>query len=333
MSTSVTARTSPDVRHQAAQAKTGCSIVTIINETLPLVRDGRIWQSRCPFHGERTASFTVYPDPAGHFHCFGCGARGDVLDWLVKARRMTFAEAVAYLGGALDPDRTRTPTPALDPMTPKSNATAHIFRRCWDQGVDPAGTLAEAYLNSRGLYLPDGGAIRFHPRCQRGPRDLPGGPAFAPAMLALMTDALTGEPVGLHRTFLLPDGSGKAPPITRGDRTMPSKSILGSWGSIRFPPPAETRGAIGIAEGIENALSAQQLMQWEWGPVWAAGTQNAIAPFPVLPWAASLAVFADSDDVGVRAARTCESRWRADGRHVDVWIPPAGSDWNDRRPV
>ena len=51
----------------------------------------------CPFHGEKTPSFCVYVD---HYHCFGCGARGDCFTWLMETRRMTFLEAVAHLGGA-----------------------------------------------------------------------------------------------------------------------------------------------------------------------------------------------------------------------------------------
>jgi hypothetical protein len=80
------------------------------------------------------------------------------------------------------------------------SSTTDVFLRCWNQGVDPAGTIVETYLRSRGgLTVPHGAPIRFHPRCQRGPLNLPGGPAYGPAMLALMTDPLTGQPVGVHR--------------------------------------------------------------------------------------------------------------------------------------
>ena len=71
-------------------------------------------------------------------------------------------------------------------------------------------------------------------------------------MLALMTDPLTGQPVGVHRTFLLPDGSAKAPVITRGDTVLESKTILGTWGVIRLTPDDEVSRALGIAEGIET---------------------------------------------------------------------------------
>lgn len=151
-------------------------------------------------------------------------------------------------------------------------------------------------------------------------------------MIALMRDLVTGDLVGLHRTFPLSDGSGKAPTLGRGDGViLRNRAILGTWGAICIPPANETRGALGIAEGIENALTASQIMQWEWGPVWAAGNQHQLATFPTLAWVRSLAVFADHDTngVGVEAANTCEARWLAARRNIDLHIPPAGFDWND----
>jgi hypothetical protein len=311
-------------RDGIADAKTTIPLPKLVGETLPLTRNGRILVSLCPFHGERTPSFNVYED---HYHCFGCGAHGDAIDWLMLTRRMTFSEAVNYLSGSHAAHPTAPATPPV-PVAPRSSPTAHLWRRCWDEGIDPSGTIVETYLASRGdLFLPDGGSIRFHPRCQRGPRDLPGGPVFAPAMLALMTDPLSGEAVGVHRTFLLPDGSGKAPVITRGDIILQPKTILGTWGTIRLAPEVEINRAVGIAEGIENALTAMQIITW--GPTWAAGTAAEIAKFPVLPWIESLAIFTDGDAVGERAADVCAARWRDAGREVLICIPPPGKDWNE----
>jgi hypothetical protein len=149
---------------------------------------------------------------------------------------MMFPEAVEYLRGA--PLLRRQAQMAPRRTTQRDRApTSHSYLRCWDQGIDPANTIVEQYLNNRGgLTVPESAPIRFHPRCQRGPSDLPGGPEFWPAMLALMTDAVTGQPVGLHRTFLRPDGSGKAPQTTRGGFVLKPKMILGNWGVIRLTP-------------------------------------------------------------------------------------------------
>ena len=53
--------------------------------------------AHCPFHNEKTASFRVYPD--GTFHCFGCGAHGDVITFVMKIQNISFSDACARLDG------------------------------------------------------------------------------------------------------------------------------------------------------------------------------------------------------------------------------------------
>jgi hypothetical protein len=68
-----------------------------------LERDGREWVAPCPFHDEKTASFTVFTgkDNVERFHCFGCGAAGDVLDFVQKIKGLaTLPEVIAVLGGS-----------------------------------------------------------------------------------------------------------------------------------------------------------------------------------------------------------------------------------------
>jgi hypothetical protein len=313
---------------EVGRLKSAVSIAALISDTVPLQRNGKHLMGLCPFHDERTPSFNVYTD---HYHCFGCGRHGDVIDWLVATRQMTFPEAVRHLTDGARPDRTHH-----RPLRPPSaqqlarSRTADIFLRCWNEGVDPAGTPVQTYLRSRGgLMVPQGAPIRFHPRCQRGARDLPGGPEYRPAMLALMTDPITGRPVGLHRTYLLPDGSGKAPVVIRGDRMLKPKMIIGTWGVVRLVPDDDVGRALGIAEGIENALTAMQLIGW--GPTWAAGSQDGIKNLPVMPFIEAVTIFADADDsgVGLTAARNCADRWGAAGREARIYIPQEGEDWND----
>jgi DNA primase len=81
---------------EIARVKAATSIVALIGETLPLKRESQLFIAACPFHAEKTPSFIVYPD---HFHCFGCGAHGDVFTWLMQAHGMTIPEAVRHLGG------------------------------------------------------------------------------------------------------------------------------------------------------------------------------------------------------------------------------------------
>ncbi len=295
--------------------KAAIPISTVIGESLELKRVGRELVALCPFHGEGTPSFTVRDDRR-FFHCFGCGAHGDMFDWLARTRDMSLAEAVSFLGGAEGSDDRPAPqliTPAARPSEPK--VTMDLARRAWMESIAPSGTLAEIYLRSRGLFCPAGAPLRFHPACPRGRERLP-------AMVALMTERATGAPCGIHRTYLKPDGAGKAP-------GGPTKMMLGQAGVIRLVPDDEVLSGLGLAEGIETALGVMQLAGW--APVWAAGNAGAIAAFPVLPGIESLTVFCDRDDtgVGLTTAQRCVDRWQAVGAEAQIYLPPAGTDWLD----
>ncbi|WP_428393238.1 DNA primase [Lichenicoccus sp.] len=71
-------------------------IASVVGRRTKLARAGRNWKACCPFHGEKTASFYVYEDG---FHCFGCGAHGDVISFVMQSGGQSFPEAVAALAG------------------------------------------------------------------------------------------------------------------------------------------------------------------------------------------------------------------------------------------
>ena len=288
-------------------AKSAISLHRIVGETLALSKDGKLFVGLCPFHTEKTASFVVFPD---HYHCFGCGARGDAIDWLTRQRGMSMHEAAAYIGAGGSGVVLDAPVPARRSVA-RSDDNTPIAWRIWREATAPHGTLVQTYLASRGLALPGSDVIRFHPRCPWGRHTLP-------AMLALMSDPLTGEPRGIHRTFLRPDGAGKAEIPT-------PKMMLGIGGVIRLYE--RLTAGIAITEGIETALAVAQ--HFRWGPVWAAGSKGAIRTFPVLP-ATTLNVFTDNDDPdAVNAAQDCAARWVEAGHQVVIHTPPAGTDWAD----
>ena len=68
----------------------------VIGRRVKLSRSGRQWKGCCPFHGEKTPSFYVYDD---HFHCFGCGAHGDAVSFVMQSQGASFIEAVEQLAG------------------------------------------------------------------------------------------------------------------------------------------------------------------------------------------------------------------------------------------
>ncbi|MBD0274074.1 MAG: toprim domain-containing protein, partial [Acetobacteraceae bacterium] len=250
------------------------------------------------------------------------GVGGDALALVAHLRGCTMRDAwewaLAWLDGAPAP-RARAALQGQANAPDKWRRTAGLARRIWSEAVPPAGTLVERYLRCRGLDLPAGAPLRFHPACPRGAERWP-------AMLAPMTDPATGEFCGVHRTFLARDGGGKAPDGPGGE---PCKMMAGRAGVVRLMPDEEVGTSLGLAEGIETALAVAQ--RFGWRPVWAAGSAPAIRAFPVLPGVECLTVFADADDGGAGrdAAETCAARWAGAGREGRVWVAPRGEDFAD----
>jgi putative DNA primase/helicase len=187
-------------------------------------------------------------------------------------------------------------TPRVDPDRLQKQQDALSI---WARSVPLRGTLAERYLASRGISY-DGEAIRFYP----GGR----------AMVALITDAITGEPCGLHRTFLDRDGK-------KVERKMLGRA---AGGVVRLADDAEVTSGLGIAEGIETALHAP------FWPMWACLSAGTLKSFPVLPGIAALSIFADQDAAGLDAANTCGERWHSAGIEVTMAAPLKG-DFADLR--
>ncbi|MBK1659523.1 DNA primase [Paracraurococcus ruber] len=111
----------------------------LIGRRTRLARNGRQWKGCCPFHNEKTPSFYVYDD---HFHCFGCGAHGDAITFLMRAEGATFPEAVERLAAETG---MQVPKP-----TPQAAARERRAR-------DLHGVLAAAEAAyRRRLFLPEG---------------------------------------------------------------------------------------------------------------------------------------------------------------------------------
>ena len=75
------------------RVKERVDIVQLVGERVPLKKAGRSYSGLCPFHSEKTASFSVDPDRRT-FHCWGCGEKGDCFDWLMKLDGVDKADAL-----------------------------------------------------------------------------------------------------------------------------------------------------------------------------------------------------------------------------------------------
>lgn len=85
-----------DLQKFCDELRARVSIVDVVGARVKLVRKGREYQACCPFHNEKTPSFTVN-EAKGFYHCFGCGAHGDIIKFEMEANNLPFIEAVEKL--------------------------------------------------------------------------------------------------------------------------------------------------------------------------------------------------------------------------------------------
>ena len=132
-------------------------VVAVIGRHVELQRSGRTWKGCCPFHGERTPSFHVYPEDR-HFKCYGCGEYGDVFKFLQKLEGKEFPEVVRSLAaeaGIEIPEETVEDTvEARRKRKERAEALAacDAAARYWQARLwSPHGEAGRAYLASRGI--------------------------------------------------------------------------------------------------------------------------------------------------------------------------------------
>ena len=125
----------------------------VISPTVKLIRAGREWKACCPFHNEKTPSFTVNDDK-GFYHCFGCGAHGDAIRFLTDQRGMPFMDAVKELAAKAGMD-----VPAPDPKAKEradraatlTDVMASVANWYSEQLNGLSGAEARDYLKRRGI--------------------------------------------------------------------------------------------------------------------------------------------------------------------------------------
>ena len=99
-------------------------IVDVVGNYVQLKRKGRLYGGLCPFHSEKTPSFYVYPDTQS-FYCFGCGAAGDVINFVRKYNNLGYVEAVKQLAG-----RAGMPLPEEDDRESRARQRLLEINRC-----------------------------------------------------------------------------------------------------------------------------------------------------------------------------------------------------------
>lgn len=138
------------------ELKYKCDIVEIISQYVPLQKKGSRYFGCCPFHHEKTASFCVSQDN-GFYHCFGCGASGDVIKFIMEMESMSFFDSVRYLA---EKAGMQLPEMKLDPQFKEKKERGDVLKQLMRDAaryyrnnlVDPIkGKDAREYLADRGI--------------------------------------------------------------------------------------------------------------------------------------------------------------------------------------
>jgi hypothetical protein len=255
----------------------------------------------CPQCGrsskDRTLGITVKAIGDAVAHCFRCN-----LIKSLKSRRRTHYKPVLK---------------AQVPLQAKRTTLSVQGRSLWAECEQVSG-IAVNYLRSRNCMIPpEDSDLRWHPNLRHSSGYV------GAALVGLVTNIETNEPMSLHRTWIT--STGKAD-------IDPNRMLLGGHtsrhGVIRLYPDEFVTTGLGIAEGIETALS----LAHEYHPVWAAISAGNMGSLPVLIGIESLTIAVDNDDAGRSATESLSRRWhdaRIKVRHVRV----AHGDLNDHLEV
>jgi hypothetical protein len=236
------------------------------------------------------------PGAAGKWTDAATGEHGDLLDLIARARNLdrladVLDEARTFLSLPRPEWISSSPTPAAPSGSPEA------ARRLFRAGRSLLGTPAESYLRARGItaslhWL----SLRYHPsvycRASDGaPREI------WPALLAAVTDH-EGRITGLHRTWLDPTRSSKAP---LADPRKALGHLLGN--GVRFGVASDV---VAAGEGIETMLALKSILPTL--PMIAALSANHLAALDLWPNLRRLYVACDNDEAGRLAASTLRDR-------------------------
>ena len=298
-----------------------------------LMGKGRVRQGVCPFHEEAEGSFTVYADTE-RWYCFGCGADGDVLDFVQRAEGLTLPEAIRRLDGC---------TPAL-PAKPRSDSAVHRPDDAIAPQRDPAvltaavrfyaGRLrcspeAREYLACRGIGPATASRLRLGYAPGKGLREAFETAGFRKEHLrdsGLFTGRGTERFAGM---VVVPDVAGGRVRWLTGRAIDPERSPR--FQALPGPKPVLGLGRLGLtppwavlAEGVFDWLA---LAQWGFPACAALGTQGLEKVAAALCGCGRVLLAFDNDDAGRAAsARLAELLGR---RAAVVTLPDGVADVAD----
>lgn len=255
----------------------------------------------CPAHADRTPSLSItLGKRAVLVHCFA----GCTNEAVIQAMARLGVRIADLFDGPGGPVATQ----------PRVDVTDRNAFRLWLEASTLAGSPAERYLAGRGITT-ESRDLRFHPRMPLGPK---GAVRFLPALVAAVRN--DAGILALNRIFLDPDSDRLAA------FEQPKRS-LGSPGSGAVRLAFPRGGRLGLAEGVETALSAMQLFGI---PCWATLGNERFGLVTIPESVRELHLFVDNDASGRLADDRAREAYACEGRRI-VSRPPdrTGDDWND----
>ena len=332
-----------------AELRSAADIVEVIGDHTRLKKAGRSWKGLCPFHNERTPSFTVDRDK-GLYHCFGCGAGGDVIHFIRQIDRLEFPEAVEALAS-----RFGVTIPRRERRGPREERRDRLFaataaaQRFYSERLARPGNPAAKYLESRGVppemwtaltlgHAPDawetlskglGGAFPedllveaglLQPRAEaKGAYD-----RFRDRLLFVVRDE-RGRPVGFGGRALSPQGEPKY--LNSPESPIFSKKRL-LYGLSGAREAIRRRDRVVLVEGYFDHLALLRAGVEE--TVASMGTALTPEQAEKLRRLTPRAIVCyDGDPAGRNATRSALALLLAQGFEVAVVRLPAGEDPDD----
>jgi len=330
--------------------KSHLDIVQVVGERVPLRKaGGASWKGLCPFHGEKTPSFNVHADKQ-FFHCFGCGASGDVIEFVKRSDSLSFPEAVRQLAG-------RAGMTVPEPEDGKADAESsrereallkiHEIAAAWfrEQLAAPAGRPGQRLLAERGMtqetiaalgmgFAPESGGLR-----QRLMKEGFAEPILVRSGLVVQRDEGPARDRFRNR-LMIPICRDNGAIIAFGGRAMRADQQPKYLNSPETAIYVKGRTLYGLHLGKPSIgrLKYAVLVEgyFDWAQAWQAGITNVVASSgtALTPaqarllrrFAGKVVLSFDPDAAGQGAAARSSELLVTEGFQVNVAMLPAGDD-------
>lgn len=325
------------------EIKNRIDIVDLISEYVLLKRSGQNWRGLCPFHSEKTPSFTVSPSKQ-IFHCFGCGVGGDVFTFLEKYENMTFQEALEFLArrAGIEIKKYKKDSAstarrqimleihrrALEFFNKSLNENKQALSYLKDRGISEQAikhfSLGYApqswdaltrYLESKGYSTEQIMSSGLVSRGQKGMYD-----TFRNRIIFPIFD-LKGEVVAFGGRSI----DGSEPKYLNSPETLIFNKSRVLYGLSHAKDAIRGKGYILLMEGYMDVITSHM-----------NGFQNAIAPLGtaftqdharlIRRFTERVIISFDSDEAGVKAAKRSAIILLQEGLKVDILLIPRSED-------